>query len=202
MSETQEGNNRFGALALTGSIDEFSIGGQELWIDNVCIYPLSQSCAAPVIEDLPILTYNEALATILRGIEIEDPVATQLGIAPGYYRIRHFRVWTQPDEWVITLSILKAYAAMAIGPSTLPTRDEEWVFSVIEEYEYNSSGFAFTGYDLHGHRLSFRVNFGGECQDVERSTLDCLPVRISTQGYLDNQLNSCGWNSEPGWTIP
>jgi hypothetical protein len=32
----QQGNNWYGTLQLNGKIDGFSIGGQELWLDDVC----------------------------------------------------------------------------------------------------------------------------------------------------------------------
>ena len=32
----QQGNNWFGKMILDGSISDFSIGGQELWLDDVC----------------------------------------------------------------------------------------------------------------------------------------------------------------------
>jgi len=33
---TKEGNNWYGTLVLAGPINDFSLGGQEVWIDNVC----------------------------------------------------------------------------------------------------------------------------------------------------------------------
>ena len=36
VTATQQGNNWVGSLIVDGSITSFSIGGQELWMDNVC----------------------------------------------------------------------------------------------------------------------------------------------------------------------
>jgi len=32
----QQGANWYGKMTLDGNINEFVIGGQELWIDNIC----------------------------------------------------------------------------------------------------------------------------------------------------------------------
>ena len=39
VEDIQEGNNYYGRLKAVGTISEFSIGGQELWIDNFCFEP-------------------------------------------------------------------------------------------------------------------------------------------------------------------
>jgi hypothetical protein len=36
VSASQQGNNWYGTMELNGVIDEFAIGGQELWLDDVC----------------------------------------------------------------------------------------------------------------------------------------------------------------------
>jgi hypothetical protein len=36
VSATQDGNNWHGRVSLTGSVSDFSLGGQELWLDDVC----------------------------------------------------------------------------------------------------------------------------------------------------------------------
>ena len=36
VNANQEGNNWYGTLELNGNINEFVIGGQELWLDDVC----------------------------------------------------------------------------------------------------------------------------------------------------------------------
>jgi hypothetical protein len=36
VSASQQGSNWFGKLTIDGTINDFSIGGQELWIDDVC----------------------------------------------------------------------------------------------------------------------------------------------------------------------
>lgn len=32
----QQGNNQYGSMTIEGNINNFSIGGQELWIDDIC----------------------------------------------------------------------------------------------------------------------------------------------------------------------
>ena len=36
VNANQQGNNWYGTMALDGTINEFAIGGQELWLDDVC----------------------------------------------------------------------------------------------------------------------------------------------------------------------
>ena len=36
VNASQQGNNWYGTMELEGAIDEFTIGGQELWLDDVC----------------------------------------------------------------------------------------------------------------------------------------------------------------------
>lgn len=36
LEAVQDGNNWYGKMTLTGAMTGFSIGGQELWLDNVC----------------------------------------------------------------------------------------------------------------------------------------------------------------------
>jgi hypothetical protein len=36
VNANQQGNNWYGTMELDGTINEFAIGGQELWIDDVC----------------------------------------------------------------------------------------------------------------------------------------------------------------------
>ena len=36
INATQQGNNWYGKMTLDGTINDFTIGGQELWIDNIC----------------------------------------------------------------------------------------------------------------------------------------------------------------------
>ncbi len=155
------------------------------------------------ISGLSSFTYDEGLSTILRGLRINlgSPVMN-LNIPEGYYRIREFRVWGQPNEKVVTLSIKKPYAELVTGSSILPKRQDEWVFSIIEEDTYNSNGRKFKGHDFHGHTLAFQIDFGTGCSNVVYAKLDCVDVALSTQTYTTSQLNSCGWSSEPLWTTP
>lgn len=36
VNATQQGNNWYGDMTLEGSINDFTLGGQELWIDDIC----------------------------------------------------------------------------------------------------------------------------------------------------------------------
>jgi hypothetical protein len=36
VNATQQGNNWYGEMTLDGTINDFLIGGQELWLDNIC----------------------------------------------------------------------------------------------------------------------------------------------------------------------
>jgi len=41
VTATQTGNNWFGAMLILGPVDDFAIGGQELWLDNLCYFTTS-----------------------------------------------------------------------------------------------------------------------------------------------------------------
>lgn len=197
----QEGSNYYGALLAIGPISDFSIGGQELWLDNICFNPAIRSCGTPDTDDLPVFAYNEGLATVLRGIEINTVAASELGVPAGYYRIREFRVWGAPEEKAKTFNILKPYAEMAIGASTLPVRDEEWVFSVIAVDDWEAHHRKYKGYDFHDHTFEYELTFddANSCWETA-ARIDCVEVRLSTHTYLGETLNTCGWTSEPPWT--
>ena len=154
------------------------------------------------ISGLQNYIYNEGLATVLRGILIDDNASQNLNISPGYYRIRQFRVQGEPDQKAIVLCITRSYYESAAGQSAFPEREHEWVFSVIEEWTHDSSGVKFKSHDLHGHTLSLELEFGSKCVNAIYSHLDCVAVYISTQTYTTAQLNTCGWDSEPAWTEP
>ena len=83
--------------------------GITCWTNTTC----NRQICLPSISTQPNYSYNEGLGTILRGILIEGPAAASLNIAPGYYRIREFRVWDQPAQTAITLNISKNYAELA-----------------------------------------------------------------------------------------
>ena len=36
VTAVQQGNNWYGEMSLNGAINDFAIGGQELWLDDVC----------------------------------------------------------------------------------------------------------------------------------------------------------------------
>lgn len=36
VNANQQGNNWYGTMDLDGTINDFTIGGQELWLDDVC----------------------------------------------------------------------------------------------------------------------------------------------------------------------
>lgn len=148
--------------------------------------------------------YNEGLATVLRGVSIDDTAAHMLNVSPGYYRIREFRVWTQPDERAKVLCIEKNYAEYATGESNLPTRDEPWVFTIIEEKDWSPYRRAFSAKDYYGHSFTYVIEFDleSDCWNVLTATLDCAKIELSTQTYTTSVLNTCGWSSEPPWTSP
>ncbi len=173
------------------------------WRDHINLTVSDVSCDTPDTSGLPILTYNEGLTTILRGIEIDSIASSRLGISPGYYRVREFRVSGSPSEKAKTLNIEKAYAEMFTGPSTLPKRDEEWVFSVIEVEEWTSERRKFKSYDFHGHTFEYELTMdsANNCWDTKAS-IDCIEVRLSTQTYTTGTLNTCNWESESPWTTP
>jgi len=168
------------------------------WTNDTC----GEDFCLPDISTQPNYTYNEGLGTILRGILIDTEAASALGVQAGYYRIREFRVWNMPEQKVITLNIYQDYGALATGGGIVPKQEEEWVFSIIEVDEYNSSGRKFIGYDFFGHQLSFEIQFTSSCHNVISSKLDCVDVGLSTQTYTTGVLYSCGWSSEPSWTTP
>ncbi len=151
--------------------------------------------------------YDEELFTTLRGILIDSSLAAKLGIYSGYYRVSMWRKWNEPDKTAIVLSINKWYGVAATGwPFVIPKKNEEWVFSEIELFEYGY-GFRFKGHDLYGHTLEFTITpeiSGDEfiCHRVE-ATLDDNNVLLTTQS-LASRMTTCGligW-IEPPWTRP
>ncbi len=168
------------------------------WTNENC----DEDFCLPDINTQPNYTYNEGLSTILRGILIDEDAASALDILAGYYRVREFRVWSDTSQRAIVLNIDKNYGELATGGGILPKQEEEWVFSIIELYEYNSSGWKFIGYDFHGHQLSFEIPFDYiTCLNVILPQVDCIDVEISTE-TMSGAISSCGWDSEPPWTIP
>jgi hypothetical protein len=159
---------------------------------------------APDTTGLTNFTYNEMLATILRGLLIDDAAAQKLNVRPGYYHIGDFRVWTQVNERVKVLNIEKNYAAMAVGASTFPVRNEPWVFSIIEKDEWGDNTQSFSAKDFFGHIFKYEVAYDGaaNCWNVLSAVLDCVDVKLSLQTYGGGSLMTCGWDSEPAWTTP
>ena len=157
------------------------------------------------ISGLTVHTYNEALATILRGIELTPQAAGELELVPGYYKISSHRVSGQPNEQVIALHIFRSYFQSATGISSPPRRDEPFVFSVIDQndqYEFDSTGFRFSGRDLHGHTLKFEITFESGCHAVNSVELNCTTPRMTAQSFTTSQLYTCGVTSEPPWSDP
>jgi hypothetical protein len=154
------------------------------------------------VSSLPIYTYNEALATILRGIEFDATAAGELEIKPGYYKISEHRVWTDTSQWAVALHVFKDYYESAAGTSSPPRRDEPFVFTIIEENTYNSSGRRFKGRDFYGHTLSFDVAFQSACFNVNSIQINCTAPKLTLQGYLSSALYTCGVTSEPAWSSP
>lgn len=148
--------------------------------------------------------YNEGLAAILRGVLIDEAAAQDLNVAPGYYRIREFRVSGQPSEKVKVLNIEKNYGEMAVGQSTLPRRNEPWVFSIIVKDEWSPNRRTFTAKDYYGHAFRYEIELdsASSCWKVLSVLLDCAKVALSTQTYTTGVLNTCDWSSEPPWTTP
>lgn len=149
------------------------------------------------------LTYNEALATVLRGVQIDSTAGAQLGVAPGYYQLSEFRVSGQPADHVITLEIEKGYGE-CVDPSKsiLPRSSDPWVFSQITSYTYNATHYQETAADWYGHVLSFDIMFGPSCNTTTGSTLSGLAVGLTTKSYTTDIFNTCGWSSEPPLTGP
>lgn len=148
------------------------------------------------------ITYNQGLGTVLRGIEITDPDAEELNVSDGYYRIREFRVQAQPDQRAIVLLVHKPYAESATGQSVFPTNLGEWVFTRFEQADYDSSGRKLHVHDLHGHSLKVDIQFGSP--DQVSASLDGHRVRVSTQTYITEDLNTEGWDpaTEPPFQTP
>lgn len=154
------------------------------------------------VSGLPVHTYNEALATILRGILLDNASAGELEIAPGYYKISEHRVSGMPNESVIALHIFKNYYESATGTSAPPRRDEPFVFSIIDRDQYDPTGRHFTGRDFHGHTLKFDIAFQGACFAVTSVELNCTTPGLTVQTYASQELHTCGVTSEPPWSPP
>jgi hypothetical protein len=159
---------------------------------------------APDTSGLTNFTYNEMLATILRGVLIDQADAQSLNVAPGYYRIREFRVSTQTNEAVKALSIEKNYAELISGQSVLPKRDEPWVFSIIQKNELNLNRRAFVAQDFYGHTFKYEMELDTvlNCWKIVSAVLDCAKVGLSTQNSITEVLTTCDWSSEPSWATP
>jgi hypothetical protein len=112
--------------------------------------------------------------------------------------VREFRHWWRPEERVIALSLEKDYSPEWRG--LRPKRNEEWVFSIIDHYEFTEEEFRFQGRDLFGHTLRFNIRFEPGCSKVLIAALDCRDVEVSAQSRETGALNTCGWGREPAWT--
>jgi hypothetical protein len=142
------------------------------------------------------VVFNEMLGSVLRGVLIKGPIAEQLGVNPGYYRIGEFRVWNETEKKAIVLNIHKAYGTYVDpGLSVLPNSTEEFVFSEFIDWEYNTAGRKAKVKDQHGHLFEFDIQWGDPCNQVTAG-LDGTNVHMSTQSYLGSTLNSCGWEIE------
>ena len=159
------------------------------------------SCSTPNTGNLPVITYNEGLATILRGVNIDTAAASKIGVPAGYYRIREFRVAGAPADKAKTINILLPYAEMFSGSSTLPVRDQEWVFSVVAVNDFEPHHRVYKAYDFNGHTFEYELTFdeANSCWNTAAS-IDCVEVQLSTKQYTSETLNSCGWTTEPPWT--
>lgn len=152
--------------------------------------------------------YTDELASLLRGIAIDQPLAAELGARSGYYRIS---LWagSEPgmpgEKVVLVLEIDKSYYVRPTGwPYVLPKKGEEWVFSEIEHWQHDSDGISFKGQDLHGHTLEFdivfeRVDGKVVCHRVEFARLNGKDVMLTTQ-TLSSVLYTCDIDEEPPWT--
>jgi hypothetical protein len=149
------------------------------------------------ISGLPMYKYGKALPSVLRGIVIDAGDAPHLGLPRGYYRIREFRRWWRPGDRAIALSLEKDYSTGWRGLH--PQRNEEWVFSIIDQYDYDENEFRFQGRDLFGHTLRFSIRFESGCSRVLIAVLDCRDVEVSAQSPETGELNTCGWGREPAW---
>lgn len=154
------------------------------------------------VSGLPTFTYDEALATVLRGIQLDAAAAGEFEIAPGYYKISAHRVSGNPSESVIALQIFKRYFELLTGASSPPRREDPFVFSIIDRNEYDSTGYRFTGRDFHGHTLAFDIAFQPGCFAVNSVQLNCAAPRLTTQSYTTGVHNTCGVASEPAWSNP
>jgi len=150
------------------------------------------------------VVFNEMVSSVLRGVLIKGPISDHLGVTPGYYRIREFRVGGQPKNKAIVFCIHKPYATY-IDPalSVLPLESEEFVFSKISDWSYNLVGRQATVEDQHGHLFKFEITWGSPCHQIQ-AELDGIPVHMSTQSYVALTLNSCGWEpeNEDAFTVP
>jgi hypothetical protein len=141
---------------------------------------------------------------VLRGVQIDDATAAMLGLAAGgYFQLTEFRVSAMPSDHVIALEVVTLYAT-CVDPakSKIPAACDPWVFSQFSSYAYDASHYAATVSDYAGHTLAFDISFGASCNTVTQSTLDGLPVALTTETYTTSVFDTCGWASEPAFTNP
>lgn len=145
-------------------------------------------------------TYTLEVATTVRGILIDETASQKLNVKPGYYHINEFV--HNYEGYVRTLSIEKYFRAVP------PARSDQWVFSLIERDEITNQGACdrgriFSGKDFYGHSFKYEIKWDCEakCWKVLSATLDCAQVGLSAQSSAAG-LATCGWSSEPAWTIP
>jgi hypothetical protein len=156
-----------------------------------------------LIDSISII-YDEALATVYRGIRIPKQTAGQLGINNGrlgYFHIREFRVAGQVNKKAIALSILKHYGEnVNPGASVLPSSNEPWVFNNFLVDNWSPNVREIEVKDNFGHKLKIKItlNTASNCW-VTVGTINNLLVNISTQTYTTQVHNTCGF-VEPVWT--
>jgi|GEM_PF-3369654 len=145
--------------------------------------------------------YNEGLASILRGVIIDDATALTLQVPAGYYRVREFRMSYVPPRKAIVLCIQKNYSEVVLGTSIIPHNIEPWVFTVTQKDIFEPQSREYEGFDLHGHLFKYKMHYDTikTCWQVNAG-IDCSSVVLTTHTYTTNVYNACVPDSEPAWT--
>lgn len=152
---------------------------------------------------LPAIVFDEGLATVLRGIEIDMVTAPKLAVAPGYYRLREFRSYADTSKVAVALELEQAYGECSDPTkSIIPRSDHPWVFWQRDSYEYNADHYLLKTHDSFGHDLSFEVLFTNNCFTVNFSTINGENVQLTVQKFTTGELYTCNYPVEPAFTMP
>ena len=155
-------------------------------------------------ENHPEKNKIERLASVLRGIKIEKDSAKNLGLEEGYYKVDEFQINTTQSAHRRGIALRTA----AVPNEKLNPSKTKWFFTNEKQNDYSTKRWDYRGQDTQGNTLEFSINFKpkntgctSQGYEVEKAALNGQPVKITTQSIFLQSFNTCGFSSEPKFSI-